>query len=190
VDAVDVPVVAAGGFFDGRGLVAALAYGASGIAMGTRFLLTRESDVPDNVKHRYLDAAVTDTVVTAKIDGHPHRMIRTPFVERVDQSGRWRGTMYALRNTRQFMKISGSTPRALLREGRAMHKQHGYGVGQVVLAANAPMLCRAAMVEGRTDYGIMSGGQVMGLIEDLPSCADLVARIVAEANDALERLRV
>src|SRR5262249_47214409 len=58
-DAVDVPVLGAGGFFDGRGLVAALAYGASGIAMGTRFLMSRESTVPDEVKRIYLETAVT-----------------------------------------------------------------------------------------------------------------------------------
>ena len=56
VDAVDIPVVAAGGFHDGRGLVAALAYGAAGIAMGTRFLLTSDSTVPAAVKARYLAA--------------------------------------------------------------------------------------------------------------------------------------
>ncbi|MGW0581195.1 NAD(P)H-dependent flavin oxidoreductase, partial [Streptomyces sp. NPDC002920] len=60
VDAVDIPVVAAGGFFDGRGLVAALAYGAAGVAMGTRFLLTSDSTVPDAVKARYLAATVRD----------------------------------------------------------------------------------------------------------------------------------
>jgi len=59
VDAVDIPVIAAGGFFDGRGLAAALAWGAAGIAMGTRFLLTRESHVPDAVKAVYLGHAVT-----------------------------------------------------------------------------------------------------------------------------------
>ena len=64
VDAVDIPVLAAGGFHDGRGLVAALAYGAAGVAMGTRFLLSAESTVPDAVKRRYLEASVTDTVVT------------------------------------------------------------------------------------------------------------------------------
>ena len=57
LDAVQVPVIAAGGFADGRGLAAALAYGAAGIAMGTRFLLTRESPVPQTTKHRYLKAA-------------------------------------------------------------------------------------------------------------------------------------
>ncbi|HMC71544.1 MAG TPA: nitronate monooxygenase, partial [Mycobacteriales bacterium] len=64
VDTVDVPVVAAGGFFDGRGLVAALSYGASGVAMGTRFLLTADSPVPEAVKQHYLTKSVTDTVVT------------------------------------------------------------------------------------------------------------------------------
>src|SRR5437764_3768494 len=61
VDAVDIPVIAAGGFFDGRGVVAALAYGAAGIAMGTRFLLTRDSQVPQSVKDVYLPKTATDT---------------------------------------------------------------------------------------------------------------------------------
>ncbi len=73
--AVDLPVIGAGGFFDGRGLVAALAYGAAGIAMGTRFLLTRESPVADAVKRLYLTKKVTDTVVTSEIDGVPQRLL-------------------------------------------------------------------------------------------------------------------
>src|SRR5947207_3037051 len=68
VDAVGVPVIAAGGFFDGRGLAAALAYGAAGIAMGTRFLLTSDSPVADAVKQVYLDADLAGTVVTTKAD--------------------------------------------------------------------------------------------------------------------------
>ena len=73
VDAVDIPVIAAGGFFDGRGLVAALAYGAAGIAMGTRFLLTSDSTVSQQVKDVYLGKGVADTVVTTEVDGVPHR---------------------------------------------------------------------------------------------------------------------
>ena len=83
VDVLDIPVIAAGGFFDGRGLVAALAYGASGVAMGTRFLLTRDSTVPDAVKQTYLAKAVTDTVVTTQVDGVPHRVLRTELVDRL-----------------------------------------------------------------------------------------------------------
>lgn len=98
VDAVDVPVIAAGGFFDGRGLVAALAYGAQGIAMGTRFLLTKESTVPDAVKEFYLARSVLDTLVTTKVDGFPHRVLKTRFVEELEGAGRARTLVRALRN--------------------------------------------------------------------------------------------
>jgi NAD(P)H-dependent flavin oxidoreductase YrpB (nitropropane dioxygenase family) len=56
------------------------------------------------------------------------------------------------------------------------------------MAANTPMLLKAAMVDGRPDLGVMSSGQVVGLIEDLPSCAELVERLVAEAEATLARL--
>ena len=69
-------LIAAGGFFDGRGLVAALAYGAEGVAMGTRFLLTAESPVAESVKRRYLAASVLDAIVTTEIDGVPQRVLR------------------------------------------------------------------------------------------------------------------
>src|SRR5262249_40018218 len=74
--AVRVPVVAAGGFADGRGLAAAIAFGAAGIAMGTRFLMTRESAPPDAIKARYVAAGTDDILVSSKVDGLPQRMIR------------------------------------------------------------------------------------------------------------------
>ena len=86
VDVVDIPVIAAGGYFDGRGLVAALAYGASGVAMGTRFLLTSDSPVSDDVKQAYLAKSVTDTIVTTQVDGVPHRVLRTEFTEKLDHT--------------------------------------------------------------------------------------------------------
>ncbi|MEY4247817.1 MAG: hypothetical protein RIS69_1364, partial [Actinomycetota bacterium] len=88
VDAVAgrVPVIAAGGFFDGRGLVAALAYGASGIAMGTRFLLTSDSSVPQAVKEYYISKGVLDTVVSVQVDGVPHRVLRTELVDQLESS--------------------------------------------------------------------------------------------------------
>ena len=76
----DIPVIAAGGFFDGRGLAAALSYGAAGVAMGTRFLLTSDSTVPDAVKQRYLQAALDVTVVSTRVDWMPHRVLRTGLV--------------------------------------------------------------------------------------------------------------
>ena len=79
-----VLVLGAGGFYNGRGLVAALAYGAAGVAMGTRFLLSAESRVPDAVKALYLGTPVTGTVVTTKVDGAPQRVVRTDLVDHLE----------------------------------------------------------------------------------------------------------
>ena len=92
LDAVSIPVIAAGGFFDGRGLAAALSYGAAGVAMGTRFLLTSDSTVPDAVKQRYLQAGLDGTVVTTRVDGMPHRVLRTGLVEKLESGSRARGS--------------------------------------------------------------------------------------------------
>ena len=122
VDAVEVPVVAAGGFFDGRGLAAALAYGAAGIAMGTRFLLTSDSPVADAVKQVYLASDVTGTVVTTRVDGVPHRVLRTPLVERLDRAGRVAGLLRSARSASAFRGVSGLTWRELIRQGRATRR--------------------------------------------------------------------
>ena len=124
VDTVgSVPVVAAGGYFDGRGLVAALAYGASGIAMGTRFLLTSDSPVPEAVKQHYLSKSVTDTVVTTQVDGVPHRVLRSDLVDALE-SRRRRGVVRReqLRSAVAFKKMSGTPWREIVREGLAMRK--------------------------------------------------------------------
>ena len=76
----------------------------------------------------------------------------------------------------------------MLREGAAMKKGHELGWSQVIMAANTPMLLKASMVDGRADLGLMTSGQVVGLIEDLPSVEELITRIVTEAGETLERL--
>jgi NAD(P)H-dependent flavin oxidoreductase YrpB (nitropropane dioxygenase family) len=188
VDAVSIPVVAAGGFRDGRGLVAALSFGAAGIAMGTRFLLTSDSTVPDAVKARYLAAAVTDVTVTTEVDGLPHRMLRSDLVDGMERAGRVTALLRAVRHAASFRKLSGLGWRAMVRDGLAMKHGRDLRWSQVLLAANTPMLLRASMVEGRTDLGVMSSGQVAGLIDDLPSCGELVERVMREAHATLDRL--
>jgi NAD(P)H-dependent flavin oxidoreductase YrpB (nitropropane dioxygenase family) len=188
VDAVEVPVIAAGGFFDGRGLAAALAYGATGVAMGTRFLLTAESPVADAVKRAYLASDVTGTVVTARADGVPHRLLRTPLTERLERAGRVSGLLRSARSADAFRRASGLGWPALLREGRAMRRGTGLSWGQVLMAANTPVLLRAAMADGHPEAGLMPSGQVAGLIDDLPTCAELITRIVAEAEHRLALL--
>ncbi|SER82532.1 NAD(P)H-dependent flavin oxidoreductase [Lentzea albida] len=189
LDAVDIPVVAAGGFFDGRGLAAALAYGAAGIAMGTRFLLTRESTVPDAVKQAYLHRDLNGTVVTTRVDGLPHRVLRSDLVEHLERSGRISGLARAVANAARFRQHTGLTWRAMIREGLAMKHGRDLTWSQVVMAANTPMLLRAGLVEGRTDAGVLASGQVAGLLDDLPTCADLVEGIVKDAEAAIDRLR-
>ncbi|MCX4790893.1 nitronate monooxygenase [Streptomyces sp. NBC_01221] len=188
VDAVDIPVIAAGGFHDGRGLVAALSYGAAGIAMGTRFLLTSDSTVPAAVKAKYLAAAVTDVTVTTAVDGLPHRMLRTELVDALERSGRSASLLRAVRHAAAFKKESGLGWARMIRDGLAMKHGRELTWSQVLLAANTPMLLKASMVEGRTDLGVMASGQVAGLIDDLPSCAELVDRVMAEADATLRAL--
>ncbi|GCB50236.1 nitronate monooxygenase family protein [Streptomyces sp. NL15-2K] len=188
VDAVRIPVVAAGGFFDGRGLVAALAYGAAGVAMGTRFLLTSDSTVPDAVKERYLAATVKDVTVTRAVDGLPHRMLRTDLVASLESSSRARALVHAVRRAAGFRKLSGLTWRQLVRDGLTLRHGKDLTWSQILLAANTPMLLKSAMVDGRTDLGVMASGQVAGVIDDLPSCAELVERIMKEADDVRARL--
>jgi NAD(P)H-dependent flavin oxidoreductase YrpB (nitropropane dioxygenase family) len=188
VDAVDIPVVAAGGFFDGRGLVAALAYGAAGIAMGTRFLLTCDSAVSDDVKRVYLGKGVDGTVVSRQVDGMPHRVLRTELVEALESGSAPKALARSVRAALAYRRMSGTPLGDMVREGLAMKKSSEMTWTQVVMAANTPMLLKAAMVDGRPDLGVMASGQVVGLLEDLPSCAELLDRIVGEATDVLTRL--
>lgn len=188
LDTVDVPVVAAGGFHDGRGLAAALAYGAAGIAMGTRFLLTAESPVPRATLERYLAASVTDTKVTTAIDGLPHRVVVNEMLRRLEAGNAVGRLVRALRSGLAYRKMTGASIPTLLRAAFAMQKNDRLTRTQALMAANSPILIRRAMVEGHPAEGVLPSGQVTGVINDLPTCADLIARIIEEAERRLDVL--
>ncbi|HEX3947622.1 MAG TPA: nitronate monooxygenase family protein [Acidimicrobiales bacterium] len=188
VDAVDIPVVGAGGFRDGRGLVAALAYGAEGIAMGTRFLLTSDSPVPNNIKEVYLGKTVNDTVVTTAIDGVPQRVLRTELAETLISQHAIKRWQRSLQLSMAFQKSTKTPWKDIVKEGLSMKKNQELQWSQVLMAANTPMLLSAGLVQGDTTQGTLASGQVAGLIEDLPSCAELIQRIMAEADQTLRRL--
>ncbi|MQA24095.1 MAG: nitronate monooxygenase [Micromonosporaceae bacterium] len=188
VDAVDIPVIAAGGFFDGRGLAAALCYGAAGIAMGTRFLLTRESTVPESVKQAYLSRGLDGTVVTTCVDGLPHRVLRTELVSQLERAGPVRGFLAAVRNAAHFRALTGLSWGAMVREGLAMRHGRDLTWAQVIMAANTPMLLRAGLVEGRTDAGVLAAGQVVGVLDNLPTCEEVITAVVGDATTTLQHL--
>ena len=184
-----IPVIAGGGFFDGRGLVAALAYGAAGVAMGTRFLLTSDSRVPDAVKKQYLEKGLQDTVVSTRVDGMPHRVLRTELVNALESGSPVRGMLAAVQNANKFKSMTGMKWQTLARDGVNMKKASDRTWQQIVMAANTPMLLKAGLVEGNTEAGVLASGQVVGMIEDLPSCDELIQRIMTQAHQRLETLR-
>ena len=184
-----IPVVAAGGFFDGRGLVAALAYGASGVAMGTRFLLTTDSQVPDAVKKQYLERGLQDTVVSTRVDGMPHRVLRTGLVNALESGSPLKGIAAAVQNANKFKSMTGMKWQQLAKDGLNMKKASDRTWQQIVMAANTPMLLKAGLVEGNTEAGVLASGQVVGMIDDLPSCDELIQRIMDQAHERLAELR-
>ncbi len=151
VDAVDVPVIAAGGFADGRGLVAALALGADGIQMGTRFICTTECTVHPNYKERLVRAHDRATVTAGHSLGHPVRAIRNAMTSRF----------------KEMEKVGVSEEEVI-----------EFGTGKLRLAA----------VEGDVVNGSVMAGQVAGLVRDIVPTREVILRIMAEAEAALQRL--
>ena len=191
IDAVGdkVPVVAAGGFMDGRGLVAALAWGADGIAMGTRFLMTTESPVPRETLQRYVDCTnPADIIVSKAMDGLPQRMIMNELLTDLEKAGQFRKLMIALRNGIAFRKHTGASIPGLLKSAWAMHRDDDITTAQAIMSANAPMIIQKAMVEGQPARGVLPSGQVAGVIDELLSCEVLIHSIVAEAEQRLASL--
>jgi len=190
LDAVKVPVIACGGFADGRGLAAALAYGAVGVAMGTRFLLTAESPVPDATKQQYLNAGTGDMVLTTRLDGIPQRMLRTPLLTKIERSGPIGMWLRAWQAGRMMKRHTGASWMQLLRSARAMAGHADAGLRQAMMAAAAPMLLQKAMVEGDPQRGVMSTGVVAGRITELPTCRELIERIAADARARLQSVLI
>jgi len=147
-----IPVVACGGFADGRGLVAALALGAEGINMGTRFMLTQESPLHPALKDKFVQATERDTVLIGRSYGDSSRVMRNAVSAQVLE---------------------------LEKQGGATH--HGL---QPLIGARRWM---DAMANGDVDGGAIPLGMSVGLTNDLPSCAELMARIVAEARSIIHQ---
>jgi NADH:quinone reductase (non-electrogenic) len=151
-DAVSVPLVASGGFADGRGLVAALGLGADAINMGTRFVATKEAPVHDNVKQALIDGTERDTRLIMRTLRNTERVMNNPAVDKVLEIEHRAGETL----------IEELVPYVAGRVGREMLKL------------------------GQMDIGTLSAGQCMGLIRDIPTCKELLDRIMEQAEAVIK----
>jgi nitronate monooxygenase len=149
-DAVRVPIIASGGFADGRGLVAALALGADGMNMGTRFVATREAPVHENMKLALVRHSETDT-----------RLI-----------------MRSLRNTERVLR-NRAADKVLEIESRGNTRIED------LIPYVSGLVGREMLADGDLEKGTMAVGQCIGLIRDIPSCRELLDRIMAEAEEII-----
>jgi len=184
-----VPVVACGGFKDGKGLAAALTFGADGIAMGTRFMMSAESPTPAATKDAYLTSEVTKIPVSTKLDGLPQRMVLNGVLNDLESASRLGMLTRAITNGLRFRKQSGMSMFEMLKTGWAMASTTDMTLGQTIMAGNAPMIIQKAMVDGQPDEGVLPSGQVAGLINDLPPVADIIKEIMTEARARLKTTR-
>ncbi|WP_280116394.1 NAD(P)H-dependent flavin oxidoreductase [Burkholderia pseudomallei] len=153
VRALQVPVIASGGIADGRGMAAALALGAEGVNMGTRFCATREAPIHVDIKQALVSATERDTKL----------IFRT------------------LRNT---ARVLGN---AVSRQVVAMEARPGGCQFDEIRPLVSGARGRAALERGDVDGGVITAGQCIGLIDDIPTCAELLERMVSECRDSLRR---
>jgi len=146
-DAVNIPLVAAGGIADGRGMAAVFAMGAEGVQMGTRFIVVKESPAHDNVKKKIMQAKAEDTVVTGNITGLPVRVIKNRMAE-------------------QFLHMEET--------GKSKVEMALFGSGKM----------QQAFVQGDSEEGSVMSGEICGLVNDEPSCDELIQRTMREFRSA------
>lgn len=151
VDRVKIPIAAAGGIGDGRGLVAALALGAEGISMGSRFIATQECPVSLAAKEWIVRSTTEDTVVTDNLTGVRCRVMRNKFAESLLE-----------------MERSKASPWEMMKHAKGSF--------------------RKVFVEGKIEDGSFGCGQVCGLIGDIPTCKELMERIIAEAQMTMKSI--
>lgn len=152
VDAVKIPVVAAGGIGDARGFVAAFALGAEGVCMGTVFMATKECPIHPNLKQRLIEARETDTTMTFHSKGDPMRALRNPLTAQI-----------------QEMEEKGATTQDII-------ELIGGGKG------------RHAAAIGEADWTLLSIGQVVAQIHDVPTIKELVDRLMDEVAAVQQKL--
>ena len=190
--AVKIPCIGAGGYCDGKGLVAALALGAEGMAMGTRLAATQEAEVPDTVKQTWLRVTEEDTVIDSAFDGINCRVLRNKAAEdmlkkRLPLVGLMSAALFLKRELKlswlQLIRTANTLRRMPMGiGGRRM------GLSSAMRLGTGSMLFAKATVDGDVENGLLLMGPVAGRIQDIPTVAELIERTVSEAEQILKTL--
>jgi nitronate monooxygenase len=146
-DAISLPIIASGGFADGRGLIGCLGLGADGMNMGTRFVATQEAPVHENVKQALVNHGERDTRLIMRTLRNTERVLHNPIVDKVLDI-----------ESEGDTKIEDIAPFVSGLVGKEM------------------------LTDGKMEKGVLSAGQSMGLVRDIPTCQELFDRIMAEAE--------
>ena len=177
-----LPIIAAGGFCDGRGLAAALVLGADGISMGTRFMLTQECGMHQKAKELSLKATVEDTICSEKIDGLPGRWLKTPAAMKLAE-----GRLSFFQTLSSALRIKRMIDVPFFKLFLGGLKQRG--VQNLARQALSISGLKIAIDNGDLETGVLPISQAIGLIKDLPTCQEVIERTVAEAQEWVESVR-
>lgn len=178
-----LPIIAAGGFGTGQGLIAALALGADGVAMGSRLAMTRESPVHQTTKEMIRQRHVSDTIYSKNFDGLWCRVMDTPTARRLTRKplnlllAAWRSISTARKLKMPVMKVAIG---GMLQQPQQLRQLAQFGA--------ATESIRLAIQDGDHQQGVQLIGQVQGLLDDIPTVAELFERIEQEARDCWQTL--
>ncbi|MDD4860244.1 MAG: nitronate monooxygenase [Dehalococcoidales bacterium] len=184
-----VPLIAAGGFYDGRGLAAALSLGADAVSMGTRFMITKENPVHENLKKFCLAASEEDTVYSDVFDGLPSRVMRNKASLKLLKGDfpLFSSFASALR-MKKLLKLS--TWDMMRTSVGMMNAEEKRNLLDQARFANMVILAEKAIYQGDVENGIIIAGQSCGGIKDkeLPTCKEVIEESVAQAEAILKKL--
>jgi enoyl-[acyl-carrier protein] reductase II len=183
VDVLNIPVIAAGGIADGRGLAAAIALGADGVAMGTRIMTTKESPLHRNYKDLSREKNSTDTIYSRRIDGLWCRVLKTDAAEKMRRRGlNLPAAFFNAQDIAKTMHLS------FIKLFIGVMLSGWKNAKQLAFLANAFKAFRLATEGGDLKEGVLPVGQCTGLIHDEPTVKELFDRMVHEAEVIEKRM--
>lgn len=182
-DMTDLPIIAAGGFADGRGLAAALALGADAVAMGTRLASTRESPLHAGTKQLIVDKPAEDTIYSRNFDTFPCRVMRTPGGERFTAK-----RLSPPRVVARSLKAAREMDTPMSQLARDAMGQGLVNAVRIAYFGAATLAMRKAMHEGDHVQGVQLIGQSQGLVHDLPTVPELFERVLRQAREVMQGL--